>query len=87
MDIKTTQKYWTDYPLFPEEEGKLAPIREVKVVGYDHNKYVDIIFDGQEFNIKRGYVYYNKQRLRRRGRGTISHTHAIYLANKDQRSN
>jgi hypothetical protein len=56
---------WTDYPILPEEAGKLAPIREVRVLSYDGDKYREVLVDGFEapVSIKRGYIYAKPCRL------------------------
>lgn len=54
---------WTDYPLFPEEHGKIAPVRRVEVIGYDHNIYCDVLFEGKQHEIKRGYLFKRKGRV------------------------
>lgn len=53
----------TDYPIVElgDKPGQRAPRRNVKVTGYDRNKYVDItVFGGKgvtvETSIKRGYL-------------------------------
>ena len=48
---------FTDYPLYPEEYGKPAPIREVEFVSYDGNKYVKVKYQNQLFEFKAGYLY------------------------------
>lgn len=52
-------KFWTDYPIqqlgdIPYQE---APIREVKILEYDRNKYVTVLVEGYEIEIKAGYIY------------------------------
>jgi len=51
--------YWTDYPF--KELGDIpftiAPIRPVIVKEWDRNKYVRVEVEGQEFEIKEGYIY------------------------------
>jgi len=48
---------WTDYPLYPEEANKEAPIREVVVISYDGDKYAVIQFESEKIQIKAGYLY------------------------------
>lgn len=52
-------KAWTDYPFtwLGDVAGKEAPIREIKVVSYDGDKYCHIKVSGGEDSIKRCYVY------------------------------
>lgn len=52
-------KAYTDYPFtfLGDVPHKEAPIRECVVVGYDGNKYCDIIVEGQRTSIKAGYIY------------------------------
>lgn len=61
-----TAKYWTDYPftLLGDPSGKEAPIRQVIVGDWDHNKYVTVsVLDDTGENvilvtsIKTGYIY------------------------------
>lgn len=52
-----TRKWYTDYPLYPSEYGKIAPIREIDVIGYDGDKYCRVVHEGTEFEIKSGYIY------------------------------
>lgn len=54
---------YTDYPLYPNERGKLARVRTVKVISYDGDKYVTITHDGESFEIKAGYLYSKPGRL------------------------
>lgn len=52
-------KAWTDYPF--TELGDIAhqqaPIREVRVISYDGNKYCRIVVGGLESEVKLGYLY------------------------------
>lgn len=52
---------YTDYPFasLGDIPHKKAPIREMKLVGYDHDKYVKVLHEetGQHFHIKSGYIY------------------------------
>jgi len=50
---------WTDYPILPlgDESGKAAPIREVRVLGWDGNKYAAVEVEGLVVSLKRGYLY------------------------------
>lgn len=52
-------KAWTDYPFVElgDIPNIIAPIREVEIVLYDGNKYVDIIVEGMKTSIKAGYIY------------------------------
>jgi len=54
-----TVKYWTDYPFteLGDEGGKIAPIREITILEWDRNKYVKIIVEGIQEEIKAGYIY------------------------------
>lgn len=54
---------YTDYPLQESEYGKIAPIRKVKVLKYDGDKYVMTLHsEFGENEIKRGYLYPGKGR-------------------------
>ncbi len=50
---------WTDYPF--EELGDIpyqkAPVRAIKIDGYDRDKYVSGICGGRRVLLKLGYVY------------------------------
>lgn len=49
---------WTDYPLLRSEVGTgPAPIRRVRVLSWDGNKYAKIRWGQQEFTLKVGYLY------------------------------
>jgi hypothetical protein len=52
-------KAYTDYPFVSlgDTAGQLAPVREIEVVKFDGNKYVKIIVDGVQEEIKYGYIY------------------------------
>ncbi len=52
-------KAFTDHPFafLGDEEGQKAPIRECLVLSYDGNKYCKIIVDGEEAEVKTGYLY------------------------------
>jgi hypothetical protein len=59
------KKLYTDYPFsfLGDINGEIAPIREIKVLSYDNNKYCEILVDGHKTEIKSGYIYTNKSRL------------------------
>ena len=52
-------KYFTDYPFVSlgDEPYKKAPIREVEIIEYDRNKYIKILVEGIEEEVKAGYIY------------------------------
>lgn len=52
-------KAYTDYPfeILGDTPGKLAPIRKIKVLAYDRNKYCKIRIYEIYFEIKTGYIY------------------------------
>jgi hypothetical protein len=58
-------KYYTDYPFYElgDEAGKRAPVREIKVIGWYGDKYVDITVEGVKCDIKAGYIYVQRKRL------------------------
>ena len=68
---------WTDYPMVAlgDEPLKPAPIRRVRVLGYDGNKYANIQVLGTEvFDwIKCGYLYSQPGRMY--AIRTVSYTH------------
>jgi hypothetical protein len=53
-------KWFTDYPLFVTEIK--APIREIKVLSYDGDKYCKVEYEGEIFEIKSGYIYPKRER-------------------------
>ena len=58
-------KVWTDYP-FRESDipGREAPVRKVRVISYDGDKYVKIRWRGEIADIKFGYIYPRSMRWR-----------------------
>lgn len=52
-------KAYTDYPFesLGDAPSERAPIREIKVISYDGNKYCSILVEGKMENIKGGYIY------------------------------
>ena len=50
---------YTDYPLLHlgDIAGKPAPVRKVKVVAYDGDKYAVCNLNNKSFSIKAGYLY------------------------------
>jgi hypothetical protein len=56
-----THELWTDYPIaeLGDAPGRAAPIRSVRLVSYDGDKYVRVLVDGlrADVEIKAGYVY------------------------------
>ena len=52
---------WTDYPIIQigDISGKKAPIRRIRVLSFDNNKYakVEILGYGVTVEIKAGYLY------------------------------
>jgi hypothetical protein len=55
----TNQTYYTDYPFdfLGDMPGEKAPVRAIKLVSYDQDKYVKITVDGQPAEIKSGYIW------------------------------
>jgi len=56
---------WTDYPFISigDNAGEIAPIRKIKVISYDGDKYCRIVVDGREEEIKSGYIYQKHGRI------------------------
>jgi hypothetical protein len=52
-------KAYTDYPILElgDISGEKAPIREVRVISYDLDKYCKIEVCGIQTEVKRGYLY------------------------------
>lgn len=59
-------KFYTDYPIveFGDKPGCLAPIREVKILSDDGNKYSKILVGGIQVEIKTGYIYSEPRRFK-----------------------
>ena len=55
---------WTDYPFIElgEADGEAAPVRAVKAIAYDGNKYCKVEVCGVLSEIKAGYLYRRKGR-------------------------
>lgn len=64
---------YTDYPIerLGDTPGQLAPIRKIKVIAYDGDKYciVKVIADNHHDEIKAGYIYSKP--------GRVGHTPSI----------
>jgi hypothetical protein len=52
-------KAWTDYPFteLGDTPHQRAPIREVRVISYDGNKYCNVEVAGIQSSVKLGYLY------------------------------
>jgi len=52
-------KAYTDYPFefLGDQPYMIAPIREIKIISYDGDKYCHIEVEGHETEIKVGYIY------------------------------
>lgn len=61
-------KAWTDYPFeqLGDEPYKEAPVREVKIISYDGNKYCKVKIKGFRYalEVKSGYLYQTEGRYR-----------------------
>ncbi len=53
-------KAFTDYPIVElcDAPGLVAPIREVRILSYDGNKYCVVLVEGITTEIKSGYLYW-----------------------------
>ena len=51
--------FFTDYPFteLGDQPNKKAPVREIKILEYDGDKYVKIEVEGVISEIKSGYIY------------------------------
>ena len=58
-------KFYTDYPFVElgDEPNKEAPIREVSLIGFDGDKYVDVLVEGKVSSTKWGYIYMEPKRF------------------------
>jgi hypothetical protein len=56
---------WTDYPFVSlgDVSGELAPVRKVRVVSWDGDKYCKIVVEGKEEEVKAGYLYSARGRI------------------------
>ncbi len=54
--------YFTDYPFteLGDTPYEPAPIRECTIKGYDGDKYCIVNVEGQNLEVKQGYIYTNK---------------------------
>ena len=54
---------YTDYPFYKlgDKPFNKAPVRPIRVISYDDNKYCQIIVNGIKEEIKAGYVYLNRR--------------------------
>lgn len=55
-------KAYTDYPFMPSD-SRQSPIREVVPISYDGDKYVVVMYDGDLWSFKAGYLYSESGRL------------------------
>lgn len=55
----TAPPLYTDYPFteLGDTPGQSAPIREVRVLSYDGDKYCRVLVDGHKLEVKAGYIY------------------------------
>lgn len=55
----TTLTAWTDYPFVElgDTPNAPAPVRKIKPLRYDNDKYVEIEVEGIKSSIKSGYIY------------------------------
>lgn len=61
-------RLFTDYPFteLGDTPGVRAPIRCVRLVGFDGNKYAKILVDGHLLEVKAGYLYCDRARRHER---------------------
>lgn len=62
---ETIRKLYTDYPLailFGDKPRVEAPIREVKLLDFDGDKYCTVEVEGMQADIKFGYIYFESKR-------------------------
>jgi hypothetical protein len=62
---ETIRKLYTDYPLailFGDKPRVEAPIREVKLLDFDGDKYCTVEVGGMTADIKFGYIYFEPKR-------------------------
>lgn len=55
IKIQKNDKFYTDYPF-----EKTAEIKLVTLLSYDGNKYCEILFNNQLYEVKLGYLFKNK---------------------------
>jgi hypothetical protein len=59
-------RVFTDFPFviqLNDLKHQEAPIREVKVLSYDGDKYCTIEIEGQEADVKLGHLYFEEKRF------------------------
>jgi hypothetical protein len=58
-------QFYTDYPFteLGDEPNKEAPVREVYLIGFDGDKYVDVLVEGRMSSVKYGYIYREAKRF------------------------
>jgi len=62
---ETIRKLYTDYPLailFGDKPRVEAPIREVKLLDFDGDRYCTVEIEGMTADIKFGYIYFEPKR-------------------------
>jgi hypothetical protein len=61
---RAVAQLYTDYPFteLGDAPGQAAPIREVRVLSYDGNKYCRVLVDGHKLEVKAGYIYRSRPR-------------------------
>ena len=47
-------KAYTDYPF---TQDSCVEVKEIDVLSYDRNKYAVVEYQGEEYTIKRGYIW------------------------------
>lgn len=64
MKAKNGFSAYTDYPFseLGDDHNRPARIRQVRVVGYDRDKYATIVVEQRTLTVKAGYLYITKGR-------------------------
>lgn len=59
LNLIKTSVYYTDYPFaeLGDEAYKKAPIRKIRIISYDGNKYCKIKVKNRILEVKSGYIY------------------------------
>ena len=58
-------EYYTDHPFtsLGDTENCIAPIRRIKLIQYDGDKYCKVAYGSAEEWIKTGYIYKDRRRF------------------------
>jgi hypothetical protein len=85
QDLKANKSIavYTDYPFIElgDVAGEVAPIRKAQLLSYDWNKYCLVKVEGQELEVKSGYLYMLPNRYNENS--SYANPVRLMLSNKD----